>query len=346
MKPIICFGEALIDFLNFSSEKQDKLSLNNFRQYPGGAPANAAVAAAKLGGKAYFSGQVGQDAFGDFLLGAMKAYGVDVRYSYQHPTAQTALAFVTLDEDGERSFTFYRQNSADVLMRPEQIKDSWFHTPSIFHFCSNTLTEKAIRECTESAVKKASNQGTIISFDVNLRHNLWPNNEADAKVVNLLVRQAHILKFAQEEFDYLAQGDQDAFLQECLAQQCELLIITNGNQPLKYYTKQGQYEHQPPTIKMVDSTAGGDGFVGGLLFALSHFESIEKALLSPEQLKQIIAFASCCGALAVSRPGAFPALPNTNEARDYFAQQEHSHQLIPRLFSPVNNDLETAPKND
>ena len=105
MSNVLCFGEALIDFLNTGQKQEERLSLNAFTQYPGGAPANAAVAVAKLGGDAAFVGQVGADMFGDFLVQSLAEYGVDTSHVLQHPTLKTALAFVARDEAGERKFS-------------------------------------------------------------------------------------------------------------------------------------------------------------------------------------------------------------------------------------------------
>ncbi len=60
--PVCCFGEVLIDFL------QDKTQPGLFQRFAGGAPANVAVAVARLGGQSKFIGMLGKDMFGDFLL--------------------------------------------------------------------------------------------------------------------------------------------------------------------------------------------------------------------------------------------------------------------------------------
>ena len=194
MKPVICFGEALIDFLNTGSQEDGCLRINNYRQYPGGAPANAAVAVSKLGGKAFFAGQVGDDTFGEFLINALRTYQVDTQFVSKHPHAKTALAFVLLDEMGERSFSFHRHQTADLLFDKSQVDKNWFNESAIFHFCSNTLTEKSIAACTEYAVEQALMHGAIISFDVNLRHNLWATGKVTISVVDKLVKQAHVFK--------------------------------------------------------------------------------------------------------------------------------------------------------
>ena len=317
MKPVICFGEALIDFLNTGKEKDGCLLLNNYRQYPGGAPANAAVAVAKLGGNALFAGQVGNDIFGNFLESSLQAYAVDTQFLSKHETASTALAFVTLDQYGERTFTFHRHNSADMLFSQAQVKDEWFSAPSIFHFCSNTLTENDIAKSTEFAVNKAIQANAIVSFDVNLRHNLWPEQEANINTVNNLIRSAHVIKFSRDEFDYLAStqanGSADDYLTFCFNWNCQLVIITDGAKPIVYHTRNNVSQIQPPAITAIDTTAGGDGFIGGFLYALSQFPELSSLVENENMLRKVIEFSAQCGAIAVSKSGAFPALATLDE---------------------------------
>jgi fructokinase len=318
MKPVLCFGEALIDFLNTGKQEDGPLVLNNYRQYPGGAPANAAVAVAKLGGNALFAGQVGADAFGDFLGQALVEYGVNTQFLAKHTSAKTALAFVMLDDEGDRSFSFYRQNSADVLFSPEQIDDQWFNEQPLFHFCSNTLTDKQITAATKAAVTKAKANQSIVSFDVNLRHNLWSAGFADITLVNELVHMADIIKFSRDELEYLAQGNDDNYIQSCLAHGVSVLVITDGEHPIEFFTAHGNKTIPVPIIKAVDTTAGGDAFSGSLLFALSKLADPKSALSSMDVLSQLIRFASNCGAHAVTLPGAFPALPRFSDIEEHW----------------------------
>lgn len=318
MKPVLCFGEALIDFLNTGKQEDGPLTLNNYRQYPGGAPANAAVAVAKLGGKALFSGQVGTDAFGTFLEQALIEYGVNTQFLAKHPSAKTALAFVMLDDEGDRSFSFYRQDSADVLFSPQQVDEQWFIEQPLFHFCSNTLTDEKITQTTQAAVAKAKSHQSIVSFDVNLRHNLWPTGAADINLVNELVYMADVIKFSRDELEYLAEGNNDSYIQHCLDQGVSVLVITDGEHPIEFYTTQGTATIEVPKIKAVDTTAGGDAFSGALLFALSQLSDPKAALSSLTVLTQLIEFASNCGAHAVTLPGAFPALPRFNDIKEHW----------------------------
>jgi fructokinase len=332
MRPVLCFGEALIDFLHQDVIQQDQLTLPAFRQYPGGAPANAAVAVSKLGGNAKFAGQVGQDSFGDFLQNALTRYGVNTELLARHPSAKTALAFVMLDDTGDRSFSFYRDNSADVLFTSQQVDARWFVDSPVFHFCSNTLTTVDIASCTREIVTQARAQQCLVSFDVNLRHNLWEGGQANRALVNELVFQSHLVKLSKDEFDYLSDGQADSYIAQCLAQHCELLVVTDGEGQIDYYYEGHHGQVIPPKIKAVDTTAGGDGFIGGMLFLLSHLTDPFKALSNRQTVSEVIAFASCCGAIAVSQPGAFPALPSFQAATDLHSQTGFNSDAIRQLL--------------
>lgn len=327
MKPVICFGEALIDFLNTGEQQDGQLVLSDYRQYPGGAPANAAVSVAKLGGKAFFAGQVGADLFGDFLKTSLEQYGVDTSYLNQHPTAKTALAFVKLDDAGDRSFSFYRHQTADVMFKPEQISANWFKTSAIFHFCSNTLTEDGISETTKEAVVKARENGALISFDVNLRHNLWSSGQADKSLVNEFVFLSDLLKFSKEEIDYLSDNNQADYIDKCLANGVSLVVVTDGANPIEYFTSHESNRFDAPPVKAVDTTAGGDAFIGSLLFGLSKEEDFALLRGNKPRLLALLTFASYCGAHAVTLPGAFPALPSFQDIQSHwenFANSGHT----------------------
>lgn len=309
MNTVLCFGEALIDFLNQGKHPDGPITIPHFYQYPGGAPANAAVAVAKLGGSASFVGQVGNDTFGHFLQQALHTYKVDTRYLLKHPSAKTALAFVTLDDDGDRSFAFYRDNSADVIFQQEQLHDEMFNGAAVLHFCSNTLTTSLIASTTSACVAKAKHHGLLVSFDVNLRHNLWQEGLANIDTINQFVDTADILKFSKEEIEYLAVRGIDDYIRQCLSNGCKLLVVTDGSNAIQFYTQNNDAEIPAPIVKAVDTTAGGDAFSGGLLYQLAKLTNLDEVLNNVSDVESLIRFAAACGAHVVQRPGAFPALP-------------------------------------
>ena len=313
MSAITCFGEALIDFLNTGSREEGPIAIPDFRQFPGGAPANVAVAIGKLGGQARFAGQVGDDTFGRFLQSSLKTYDVDTSCLLKHPTAKTAMAFVFLDDDGERSFEFYRTNTADMLLTEFDVQDKWFMGSDVFHFCSNTLTEEGIAKTTQSALAKARKQGCIVSFDINLRHNLWPDGKADIQRVTDCFAHVDLIKVSKEELDYLSPEGEQAFVKSAVEQGVSTILITDGGNPIKVLARGIYSEIDTPKTDVVDTTAAGDAFTGGFLFALAEQKDIRAALTDQETLEKLTLFASKCGAFTVARQGAFTALPTLDD---------------------------------
>jgi fructokinase len=316
MRRVVCFGEALIDFLNTGQQTDGRLSLNSFTQYPGGAPANAAVAVARLGGNAAFAGQVGDDQFGHFLIDALKLYGVDTSLVAIHPDAPTALAFVFLDREGERSFSFRRRQTADIVITGEQIEPGWFRDNPILHFCSNTLTDGDIASVTGHVVAQARAHDSIVSFDVNLRHNLWPAGAVDAEVANKFVVGSDIVKFSREELDYLSGGNGEGYLSSCFASGLKAALVTAGPGDIEIRTSAAKLAVTPPQVEAVDTTGGGDAFIGAVLYGLSLQDDAAACIEDVDCLRELVASAAHCGAIAVTRRGAFPSFPTFDEVAD------------------------------
>jgi len=182
MPAVISHGEMLIDFVS-TVNGVSLIEAPSFLKAPGGAPANVAVGLARLGVSAGFLGQVGDDAFGHFLAQTLRENNVDVSALRFSREARTMLAFVSLRVDGERDFMFYRQPSADVLYRPEDVDETYVRSAKVFHFGTISLILEPARSATLHAVKIAREAGLTISFDPNLRLNLWPDAKAARKSV-------------------------------------------------------------------------------------------------------------------------------------------------------------------
>jgi fructokinase len=176
MVDVVTLGELLIDFVSTESGVS-LVEAPVFQKAPGGAPANVAVGVARLGARSGFIGKVGDDDFGHFLAQTLAQNGVDtsaLRFSHQ---ARTMLAFVSLRADGERDFMFYRHPSADMLLRPDEIDRAYVGAARIFHYGSISLISEPSRSATLAAVETAVERGVLVSYDPNLRLNLWSSRE-------------------------------------------------------------------------------------------------------------------------------------------------------------------------
>ena len=315
---ILCFGEALIDF---HSEGRDERGFpRGFVPFAGGAPANVAVAVARLGGNGAFAGMLGKDLFGDFLLDSLQQAGVDCAGVARTDQARTALAFVALDASGERSFSFYRPPSADLLFRPEHFRDEDFHQAAVFHVCSNSMTDPELAEATRAGMRRARDAGALVSFDLNLRPALWPDGVDARPEVWPALHLADVVKLSAEELDYLAVDGEEAVLEKLWQGKTRLLIITDGANGLRWFHPDAEGEMPVFAVPAVDTTAAGDAFVGGLLHRLSSLQGNDRldALVGElPRLHTTLRFAAACGALTVTRQGSFTAMPSESEVLQF-----------------------------
>jgi fructokinase len=315
---IACFGEALIDFLAGPPGPED--APRQFARNAGGAPANVAVGVARLGGDARFIGMLATDMFGDFLLAQFVRHGVDVAAVHRTGAAPTALAFVSLGADGERSFSFYRPPAADLLFRAEDFDRATFADLAVFHACSNSLTAPGIADATLHGMRMAADTGALVSFDLNLRPALWPSGEDPLPTLWRALEGAHLVKLSREELGFLANGgSEDAVIARLFGHAARALLVTDGAAPIRWWTRATHGVAPTFRIEAVDTTAAGDAFVAGLLQRLVALglgpHDLDAAFADAGVRNDLLRHAAASGALAATRFGAFAAMPTGAEVR-------------------------------
>jgi len=326
MKKIICFGEALIDFLE---EPGPEGAPSAFLQFAGGAPANVAVAAARLGARSEFIGMLGSDVFGDFLLDSLRAAGVGTQYVTRTGEARTALAFVSLGAAGERRFSFYRPPAADLLFREAHFRDRAFTEAAVFHVCSNSLTEAQSAASTLEGMRRARAAQALVSVDLNLRSGLWPTGSDPTPSLWRMLEGADLVKLAHNELDFLAHplGGEAAVVSRLLGASARLVVVTHGGAPLSWHTRVARGELPSFKVRPTDTTAAGDAFVGGLLSELARggvsAAGFDAFLAESSALESALRFGAATGALAVTRKGAFEAMPSRVEVEQLLTEQQH-----------------------
>ena len=199
---LFSIGEALIDMIP-SRVGCSFDEVPSFSPRTGGAPANVCAAFARLGGKSAFLSQLGDDPFGHKIARELEACGIDLSHLAFTDKASTALAFVSLEEDGSRTFSFYRKPSADLLYSPEQIDPAWFADAFALHYCSVSLVDSPMRYAHLAAIAAAREAGAIVSFDPNLRFPLWPDRDMLRGTVLQFLPLSNILKISDEELEFL-----------------------------------------------------------------------------------------------------------------------------------------------
>lgn len=315
-KKAICLGELLIDFVSTVNGVTLR-DAPGFEKAPGGAPANVAVGLSKLGIETYFTGKIGKDAFGDFLRTTLEKFGVNTTYLTASTRAKTTLAFVSLTEEGERDFVFYRDPGADMLLDQSDITDQMFLGSGVFHFGSITMTHEPANSATFKAIHLARKYGYLVSFDPNLRPALWKSLDEAREKMRQGLELTDIVKMNQEEAIFIADANtlDEAihFIQK--SYDLALIAITMGKEGSLVLHKDQSLRVEGFPVHSIDTTGAGDGFVAGLISSLYMFwnDLRERKAIPIDTLRYAGRRANAVGALTTLKKGAIPALPTQEE---------------------------------
>ncbi|KDP43855.1 hypothetical protein JCGZ_20865 [Jatropha curcas] len=317
---IVSFGEMLIDFVPTVSGVS-LAEAPGFLKAPGGAPANVAIAVSRLGGKSAFVGKLGDDEFGHMLAGILKQNGVIGDGINFDKGARTALAFVTLRADGEREFMFYRNPSADMLLKPEELNLEIIRSAKVFHYGSISLIVEPCRSAHLKAMEVAKDAGALLSYDPNLRLPLWPSAEYAREQILSIWDKAEVIKVSDVELEFLTGSDKidDADALSLWHPNLKLLLVTLGEKGCRYYTKDFHGSVEAFHVKTIDTTGAGDAFVGALLTKIVDDRSI---LEDEPRLREVLRFSNACGAITTTKKGAIPALPTPSELLNLIKESE------------------------
>ena len=309
MIDITTIGEILIDLTQSGRTEQ---GIPRFDANPGGAPANLAVAATRLGARTAFIGRVGNDSFGDYLKRCLAENGVDVRGMSVDEKARTTLAVVALDERGERTFSFYRDPSADVNLSMEHVPMELLGGTKVLHFGSVSLTAEPARTATLEAAKTAKASGAYVSYDPNYRASLWPDEETAVRNMTEPLSMVDILKVSDEELPLLTGCTDPEKGSVRLAEKGVRLVLVTLGAHGAFYRFDGHTGHVPGVPCQVGDTNGsGDTFFGAALSQLVKLDSLDQ--LTVPELRRILVFANKAASITTSRHGAIPAMPTLAE---------------------------------
>jgi len=306
MNKIWVTGDAVVDLIPENE--------NSYLKCPGGAPANVAVAVSRLGGESAFFGRVGQDPLGRFMKKTLSDEGVNTDAMVLDEAQRTSTVVVDLDDSGERSFTFMVKPSADQFMLPVDIPT--FATNQWLHVCSIALANEPSRSSTFAAMQQMKDAGGFISFDPNLRDEVWADQSEIKAVVLKAVAMADVVKFSDDELLFLTDTDSlEAGLEVVARFANTLQLITQGAKGALVITQDTQQLIAGKAVKPVDTTGAGDAFVGGLIAYLAQSDQWTEIAHIHEAVK----WANSCGALATTQKGAMTALPMQTELANYLA---------------------------
>jgi fructokinase len=310
MYDVVALGELLIDFTPAGVSAAGNVL---FERNPGGAPANVLAAVSKLGGKGAFIGKVGDDQFGSFLRATLEERGIETHGLKVSQKANTTLAFVHLDANGDRSFSFYRKPGADTMLETEDLELELIDRTAIYHFGSLSMTDEPARSATYKAVEYARLKGRIISYDPNWRPLLWKDDATAHESMLSGFKYADIVKLSGEEMEFLlGTADMEKGSRALLDMGVKLAIVTLGPRGCYFRCAAGSGYMKTYNTKVVDTTGAGDAFLGGVLYRISRCgEPIGELKL--ETIRDILDFANAVGSMCAAKKGAIPAMPSLEE---------------------------------
>jgi fructokinase len=309
---VLALGELLIDFTPVGRSPSGGAL---FEQNPGGAPANVLAALSKLGARGAFIGKVGRDQFGDFLKSVLNTHGIDsqgLRFTSQ---ANTTLAFVHLDAQGNRSFSFCRKPGADILLEAAEVDMSLIERSAIFHFGSLSLTDEPSRSATLHAVRHAQKLGKIISYDPNWRPPLWKDDQTAKEGMLAGLAYADILKISDTELEFLTgEADLERAANRLFDRGIKIILATLGPKGCYFKSAAGSGHVPAFPVKVIDTTGAGDAFLGGFLYRLCQSRHSPEDV-SLAELTAMVRFANAVGSLCTTRKGAISAMPTGEEVK-------------------------------
>ena len=261
MAKVICPGEVLIDFISLENGKK-LVDVERFQKKAGGAPANVATALVKLGASAEFVGAVGKDSFGKFLMDTLERYQVGTKHVIKDETLGTTIAYVSIDEQGERDFEFMR--GADGNLSPDQIDFEAFKDCKIVHLGSATaLLGDKLYEVYKSFISFAIENHKFISFDPNYREALYHDKkELFIKHCKEVIKSVDLIKVSEEEGQIITgETDHQKMILALHELGAKIVTLTLGKEgSLISINKIYKVESVP--VNMIDSTGAGDAFIG------------------------------------------------------------------------------------
>jgi fructokinase len=309
---VSCVGEVIVDFV--STKAGATLSQTpGFLKHAGGAAANVAVGLSKLGVRTSFLGKVGRDPFGEFLKRELGKHGVEtagLRTDHEH---RTRLAFVSRTTSGEREFAFWEERPADECLERGDIDFRRISRSGIVHLGSFPLLREPARSTILEIARKAAHTGMIISFDPNIRLNLWGSHREAKRVLLGMVRQSSILRLTDAEAKYLTGiRNTRGAARKLLGLGPDLVVITAGRKGCYAFTRKASVFAPGFKVRAVDTTGCGDSFLAALLFGILRNRNGIGELPAPD-LKSICRFANAAGALTATRFGVISALPTRSQ---------------------------------
>lgn len=276
MLDIIIMGELLVEIMREDVD-QPLYEPHTFRgPFPSGAPAICIDTAARLGCKTAIIGGVGEDDFGKCLLDRLNQDGVDTRYVLKSRERSTGVAFVTYFSDGSRKFIFHMGNTPAVEATvPNDLPPArYMHIMG----CSLMANERFAQEILK-LMRALTSRGTTLSFDPNIRRELFAGGSVDAVVQEVMKNTSIFLPGVEELLMITGATTIEDGIRKCFSfPKMELVVLKNGSHGSTLYHKDGTTEVVGAySAEQIDATGAGDCYDGAFLAGLCQGKTLSEA---------------------------------------------------------------------
>lgn len=311
---VITFGEPL--FLFYANEEGPLWKVNNFSRALAGAETNVATGFARLGFKPSQVTKLGKDTFGKFIIEAMKEEGIETDGIQFTDQRFTGMYMKELNPNGDPKIEYFRRGSAASTMSVEDFDKDYFLQARLMHMTTifAALNENTLA-FTYEAAKTVSEAGIPISFDPNLRPQLWKTKEDMVENVHNLAKYANYFLPGINEAEQLMGSTNpeeicDFYLDLGVK---DIVVVKTGADGAYYKTRDGQSGHVAGyKVKPIDTVGAGDAFAVGFASGLLDNLSVEEAILR----------GNACGARQVTFEGDNDGMPTREELAQFQKETE------------------------
>jgi fructokinase len=295
-------GDAAVDLI----PEGDK-----YLKFPGGTGANIAVALSKLGVRSVLVTKLGNDPLAAFLTDILKREKVNTQHVSFSERNKTGLIIISVNDMGERDFTFMVKPSADSQLENSDIpafeRGDWLCVSAFI------LAQRPSRDATFYAIKQAKMAGSLVCVDANMRVDMWDNELLLVPTTLEALKIADIAKMSEDELLLLTNTDSiEEGINEVKQWPAKIKIITLAEKGAILLTEQSEFHIEGYNAPVVDMTGAGDAFIAALISKLMPLER-----WTDDQLIEAIEFSNACGALVVGKKGAMSALPDLGTVNNF-----------------------------
>ena len=296
---ITMVGEALVDLV-VASDGSVTATL-------GGAPYNAARAAARLGSPTRFAGVLSTDRFGTLLAARLDADGVDTGFARRTERPST-LAAVELDEHGSATYLFYIDGTSAPDLPPGSLElpdEAMFFTGGL------GLVLEPMAATVLQHLRDLDDDTTVV-IDVNARPAVVTDRAKYLANLAVAIRRSDVVKVSEEDLAFL-HGDLS--VDDLLAAGARAVVVTAGASATTVHHECGvtSIDVRRPSAPVVDTIGAGDTFIGALVAAWTGAIGMPARsradLAGPGGFEALVAavdIAHAAASIVVTRPGADP----------------------------------------